>query len=92
MFSESVEIRSYGRFREANVMRRKNEKPVPPARYVLQRHCSLNPELTVDPDSAWIFGFALGRKPATVKWIDGYAWAVHSGDVGASVVPIPSVA
>jgi len=39
---------------------------------------------------AWIFNFAGGNQGAAVKTIDDFfAWAVHSGDVGATVAPVP---
>lgn len=38
----------------------------------------------------WFFLFYDGLQHRSLKSVDLYAWAVHSGDVGASVVPIPA--
>jgi len=41
----------------------------------------------IDTDSAWDFGLGSGDHHTGSKTFTDYAWAVHSGDVGA--VPIP---
>lgn len=41
---------------------------------------------------AWLFGFGNGGQYGGVKSFNGYAWAVHAGDVGASAVPVPAAA
>jgi hypothetical protein len=41
---------------------------------------------------AWDFGFGNGRQVGYNKTGGLYGWAVHAGDVGASVVPIPGAA
>lgn len=48
-------------------------------------------ELATDTFStSWYFNFGLGGQDRRNKAYDGYAWAVHSGDVGASTVPVPA--
>ena len=49
-------------------------------------------EYVPDTNGAWHFTFRLGSQLADPKTVDYYAWAVHSGDVGASVVPVPAAA
>lgn len=40
---------------------------------------------------AWLFHFYVGSQDSGNKTAGGsYAWAVHSGDVGASAVPVPA--
>ena len=46
-------------------------------------------EFAPAPGRTWIFLFGNGHQGATGKDSDLFAWAVHSGDVGASVVPVP---
>jgi hypothetical protein len=41
-------------------------------------------------DYAWDFTFYLGLQTDGVKSASLYAWAVHSGDVGAPPVPVPA--
>ncbi|MBK6617813.1 MAG: hypothetical protein RI993_1190 [Pseudomonadota bacterium] len=41
------------------------------------------------PVNAWLFNFNFGIQFADVKDLNLFAWAVHSGDVGASSVPEP---
>lgn len=48
--------------------------------------------LAADSGSAWYFNFGLGHQEIRNKTYDGYAWAVHAGDVGAAVVPAPAAA
>lgn len=38
---------------------------------------------------AWDFNFGLGFQGDNLESVGYYAWAVHSGDVGASIVPVP---
>lgn len=40
--------------------------------------------------NAWAFNTYFGYQYGSLKGNNFYAWAVHSGDVGASVVPIPA--
>ncbi|MBC8555429.1 MAG: DUF1566 domain-containing protein [Candidatus Brocadiales bacterium] len=40
-------------------------------------------------DKAWFFFFSTGDQDYSYKDLDGYAWAVHDGDIGLSV-PEPS--
>lgn len=48
-------------------------------------------EYAPDTALAWGFGFGLGGQFDRVKSVGIYAWAVHSGDVGAtSPVPVPA--
>jgi len=48
-------------------------------------------EYEPDTSYAWYFGMYNGHQSILVKSIDGYAWAVHDGDVAAvSAVPIPA--
>jgi hypothetical protein len=44
------------------------------------------------PDVAWLFSFDGGEQATGGTAIDFtfYAWAVHDGDVGAAVVPLPA--
>lgn len=41
---------------------------------------------------AWDFNFGNGLQYGSYKSVSHYAWAVHTGDVGASVVPVPAAA
>jgi len=41
---------------------------------------------------AWRFNFGLGLQDLINNTNYYFAWAVHSGDVGASTVPVPAVA
>jgi hypothetical protein len=43
-----------------------------------------------DTSNAWLFFFADGFQTDGFKSSAYYAWAVHSGDVGASTVPVPA--
>lgn len=43
-------------------------------------------------NSAWTFDFSSGSQYHDVKNFPYYAWVVHSGDVGAPVVPVPAAA
>ena len=43
----------------------------------------------VDSNDAWVFGFGDGYQLGDVKYVNLFAWAVRSGDVGASPVPVP---
>ncbi len=45
-----------------------------------------------NPSYAWGFGYGYGDQQSLGKTNPAYAWAVHSGDVGAAVVPIPAAA
>jgi hypothetical protein len=48
-------------------------------------------EYAPDTSVALNFYFSTGRQDASFKTSDGlYAWAVHSGDAGASTVPVPA--
>jgi hypothetical protein len=40
--------------------------------------------------NAWGFGFDYGVQGDVGKSVGFYAWAVHSGNVGAAIVPIPA--
>lgn len=42
------------------------------------------------PVNAWYFTMNRGDQRNTSKYNNRYAWAVHSGDVGASAVPVPA--
>ena len=42
------------------------------------------------PMNAWLFDFSTGGQVVLPMQTDGYAWAVHDGDIAASVVPIPA--
>jgi hypothetical protein len=46
------------------------------------------------PNSTLVFDFLfdIGNQNINFKVNDHYAWAVHAGDVGASVVPVPAAA
>lgn len=47
-------------------------------------------EYATDASKAWEFGMGFGSQYRDVKTdADDYAWAVHDGDVGVAVVPIP---
>ncbi len=46
-------------------------------------------EFAPNPDFAWAFLFNRGGQRADFRSNDWFAWAVHSGDVGASSVPLP---
>lgn len=48
--------------------------------------------LAADSADAWYFNFGLGHQEIRNKTYDGYAWAVHPGDVGAAIVPVPAAA
>jgi hypothetical protein len=39
----------------------------------------------------WDFDFGTGEQGAGAKTLYGSAWAVHSGDVGVALVPVPAV-
>lgn len=39
---------------------------------------------------AWYFGFAGGHQDSASKSNNNYAWAVHTGPVGAAIVPVPA--
>ncbi len=43
----------------------------------------------VPHNEAWMFGFNSGDQETEFKTLDFYAWAVHSGDIGVSTVPVP---
>lgn len=43
-----------------------------------------------DTTFGWIFNFNLGNQNGSNETYGVYAWAVHSGDVGAAVVPVPA--
>jgi hypothetical protein len=43
-----------------------------------------------DSDEARDFSFHNGNSAIGMKSADDYAWAVHDGDVGAAVVPLPT--
>ncbi len=45
-------------------------------------------ELAHDTNAAWLFNFFNGYQGDNLKFTSYYAWAVHSGDVGA--VPVPA--
>ncbi len=47
-------------------------------------------ELATITHYAWFFDFDGGSQAHVEKTIPFYAWAVHSGDVGASTVPVPA--
>ena len=47
-------------------------------------------EYAPNTDSAWDFGFDGGYQLALLKSNGFYRWAVHSGDVGAAIVPLPA--
>jgi hypothetical protein len=49
-------------------------------------------EYAPDTSYAWLFYFSNGYQYNSNKSDGYYTWAVHSGDVGASVVPIPAAA
>lgn len=53
---------------------------------------TVNPEETAFSPGyyAWAFDMAGGYQSNWVKEFPGYAWAVHDGDVGRSVVPPPN--
>jgi hypothetical protein len=46
----------------------------------------------LNSSSAWLFNFSLGNQDRSGKGDVLSAWAVHDGDVGASVVPVPAAA
>lgn len=48
------------------------------------------PEYAPDANYAWYFSMNHGNQHGYYKTGISYAWAVHSGDVGASVVPVPA--
>ena len=41
---------------------------------------------------AWLFNMGLGDQYYSSKTLHVHAWAVHDGDVGAAIVPIPAAA
>jgi hypothetical protein len=43
----------------------------------------------LDSTGAWYFGFWNGYQAATTTSTPYYAWAVHNGDVGTAIVPLP---
>lgn len=43
-----------------------------------------------DPFGAWVFGFQSGVQTYSHKSNSFVAWAVHSGDVGVAIVPVPA--
>ena len=47
-------------------------------------------EYARDTFSAWYFGVTTGYQSFANKSVSFYAWAVHSGDVGVSAVPVPA--
>jgi hypothetical protein len=47
-------------------------------------------EYAPDTADAWDFYFRNGNQTSGYKTDYLYAWAVHSGDVGASIVPVPA--
>ena len=47
-------------------------------------------EYAPDTNYAWGFLFLNGGQGNGYKGYDLYAWAVHSGDVGAAIVPVPA--
>jgi hypothetical protein len=49
-------------------------------------------EYAPETSAAWYFDFGFGWQGALFKDFDVYAWAVRSGDVGASTVPVPAAA
>jgi hypothetical protein len=49
-------------------------------------------EYAPDTSYAWVFNFSNGNQTSHNKANGYYAWAVHSGDVGASAVPVPAAA
>lgn len=49
-------------------------------------------EYATNTNYAWGFNFGTGYQSGYGKTDTGYAWAVHAGDVGASVVPLPAAA
>lgn len=55
---------------------------------------TVNPEETAFSPGyyAWAFDMAGGYQGDWVKDVPGYAWAVHDGDIGRSVVPLPGTA
>lgn len=46
-------------------------------------------EYAPDTSNAWFFDFLIGVQNLNLKNFNYYAWAVHSGDVGA-IVPVPA--
>lgn len=47
-------------------------------------------EYALSPTHAWYFDFVVGAQYDNIKTADANAWAVHEGDVGASIVPVPA--
>ena len=47
-------------------------------------------EYAPDTFGAWYFVFFNGGQDTSSKGFNYYALAVHSGDVGASIVPVPA--
>jgi hypothetical protein len=47
-------------------------------------------ELATDTSKAWGDSFNDGKQDVGSKTYLGYAWAVHSGDVGTATVPLPA--
>jgi hypothetical protein len=52
---------------------------------------SIDPVRYTLPDYAWYFNFDNGQQGYTYQYNNYYrAWAVHDGDVGVSIVPVPA--
>lgn len=47
-------------------------------------------EYAPDPSLAWDFYFGAGEQGFDDKDVSKYVWAVHAGDVGVEVVPVPA--
>jgi len=47
-------------------------------------------DYVLDPELVWFFDIHSGAQSVTHYYLGGYAWAVHSGDVGAPAVPVPA--
>jgi hypothetical protein len=47
-------------------------------------------EDALDPDGAWAFNFNDGDQNADFKAVNYLAWAVHDGNPGGAVVPVPA--
>jgi len=47
-------------------------------------------EFVNNPGEAWVFDFASGFQGSDFKARVYYAWAVHAGDVGVAVIPLPT--
>jgi hypothetical protein len=46
-------------------------------------------EFAPNTGNAWDFLFISGSQNANIKFINSFAWAVHSGDVGSAIPAIP---